>query len=52
MPGADTASVKRAYRRLVRMLHPDLHPDATSEERRELSARFSTVTEAYRTLVA
>jgi hypothetical protein len=52
MPGADTAAVKQAYRRLVRMLHPDLHPEATSEERRALAARFSTVTDAYRTLVA
>jgi hypothetical protein len=52
MPGADAASVKRAYRRLARMLHPDLHPEATSDERRALAARFSTITEAYRTLVA
>lgn len=52
MPGADATAIKRAYRRLARSLHPDLHPEATLEERRELSARFSEVTEAYRTLVA
>jgi hypothetical protein len=52
MPGADAASVKRAYRRLARLLHPDLHPHATLEERRALSERFSTITEAYRALVA
>jgi len=44
--------VKRAYRRLVREYHPDLHPDATHDERRELSSRFAEVTAAYRTLVA
>ncbi len=51
-PGADALSIKRAYRRLARTVHPDLHPDATLEERRELAARFSEITEAYRTLVA
>lgn len=44
--------IKRAYRRLVREYHPDLHPDATHDERRLLSSRFSEVTAAYRTLVA
>lgn len=44
--------VKRAYRRLVRQYHPDLHPDASSEERRSLATRFAEVTAAYRTLVA
>jgi hypothetical protein len=44
--------VKRAYRRLVREYHPDLHPDATSDERRTLSTRFAEVTAAYRALVA
>ena len=49
---ADTAEVKQAYRRLVRAYHPDLHPDATHDERKTLSARFSEVTAAYRSLVA
>ena len=50
--GADGDDVKRAYRKLVRSYHPDLHPDATHEERRSLSVRFSEVTAAYRALVA
>ena len=49
---ADATEVKQAYRRLVRAYHPDLHPDATHDERRSLSARFSEVTAAYRSLVA
>ncbi|MDF2692563.1 MAG: hypothetical protein K0S65_946 [Labilithrix sp.] len=50
--GAPVDEIKRAYRRLVREYHPDLHPDATHEERRSLSLRFAEVTAAYRTLVA
>lgn len=50
--GAEADEVKRAYRRLVRAYHPDLHPDATHEERRALSSRFAEVTAAYRALVA
>jgi hypothetical protein len=50
--GAQEDEIKRAYRRLVRAYHPDLHPDATHEERRTLSARFAEVTAAYRSLVA
>jgi hypothetical protein len=51
-PGADATEIKRAYRRLARAYHPDLHPDASGPERRELAERFSAVTVAYRTLVA
>ncbi len=51
-PGADAGEIKRAYRRLARSCHPDLHPEATDLERRALSERFSEVTHAYRTLVA
>jgi DnaJ-domain-containing protein 1 len=51
-PGADAAEIKRAYRRLARTVHPDLHPGATPEERRALEVRFSEITEAYRALVA
>lgn len=50
--GADDDTVKQAYRRLVRAYHPDLHPDATHDERRSMSARFAEVTAAYRALVA
>jgi DnaJ-domain-containing protein 1 len=51
-PGADPDDIKRAYRRLARSVHPDLHPQATAEERRALEVRFSRVHEAYRALVA
>jgi DnaJ-domain-containing protein 1 len=50
--GAAADDVKRAYRRLVRAYHPDLHPEASHDERRSLSVRFSEVTAAYRSLVA
>lgn len=50
--GASTDEIKRAYRRLVRAYHPDLHPGATHDERKSLSVRFSEVTAAYRALVA
>jgi hypothetical protein len=51
-PGAGAAEIKRAYKRLALATHPDLHPDATQEERRALEARFSEITDAYRSLVA
>lgn len=49
---ADPTEIKQAYRRLVRAYHPDLHPDASHDERRTLSSRFAEITAAYRTLVA
>lgn len=51
-PGSDAIAVKRAYRRLARTVHPDLHPGATDEERRALEARFVELTAAYQALVA
>jgi hypothetical protein len=51
-PGAGVGEVKRAYRRLARSVHPDLHPDATDDERRSLQQRFAEITNAYRSLVA
>jgi DnaJ-domain-containing protein 1 len=51
-PGAAQADIKRAYRRLARSVHPDLHPGATPEERRDLERRFAELTDAYRSLVA
>lgn len=51
-PGAPAAEVKRAYRRLARTVHPDLHPDATAAERRALELRFMQITRAYDALLA
>ncbi len=51
-PGADTTEIKRAYRRLARAYHPDLHPDASGPEKRSLVERFHALTTAYRSLVA
>lgn len=48
--GADRATVKRAYRRLARALHPDLHPTASDERRRSLERQLAAVTDAYRAL--
>jgi len=44
---ADAETVKRAYRRLARALHPDLQPDADDQRRRTLERRFAEVTAAY-----
>ena len=49
--GAGADEVKRAYRRLARTLHPDVHPNASPDELRELERRFAAVTAAYRRLV-
>ncbi len=53
MPSSATEDdIKRAYRRLVRQYHPDLHPEATHDERHVLSTRLREVTAAYKQLVA
>lgn len=44
---ADADAVKRAYRRLARALHPDLHPHASDDHRRALERRLAAVTSAY-----
>jgi hypothetical protein len=46
----DEGAVKRAYRRLARALHPDLHPTADDLHRRSLERRFAEVTAAYEAL--
>jgi DnaJ-domain-containing protein 1 len=48
---ADPDTVKRAYRRLARALHPDLQPGADAPRRRMLERRFAEVTAAYEALV-
>jgi DnaJ-domain-containing protein 1 len=49
-PDADRATVKRAYRRLARALHPDLNPSADEERRRTLERKLAQITDAYREL--
>lgn len=49
--GADVETVKRAYRRLARELHPDLQPDVDAQRRRTLERRFAEVTAAYESLI-
>jgi hypothetical protein len=49
--GAGAEEVKRAYRRLARALHPDVHPNASPDELRELERRFAAVSAAYRRLL-
>lgn len=51
-PGSNLGDIKRAYRRLARTVHPDLHPGASDDERRDLQRRFVELTDAYRSLVA
>jgi molecular chaperone DnaJ len=41
---ADTETIKKAYRRLARQLHPDVNPDPATQE------RFKDVTRAYEIL--
>lgn len=48
---ADGETVKRAYRRLARALHPDLQPGADASHRRHLERQFAEVTAAYEALL-
>jgi DnaJ-domain-containing protein 1 len=49
-PQADRETVKRAYRRLARVLHPDLNGGESAERRRVLERRLADITTAYRQL--
>lgn len=46
--GADTAAIKKAYRKLARQLHPDLHPgDPQAENRfKEVAAAYDLLSDA------
>ncbi|HEX4455717.1 MAG TPA: J domain-containing protein [Kofleriaceae bacterium] len=47
---ADVESIKRAYRRIARSLHPDLQPHVDDARKKTLEARFAEVTAAYELL--
>lgn len=49
--GADRETVKRAYRRLARALHPDLNADMSEDRRRQLECKLAAINTAYRRLV-
>jgi DnaJ-domain-containing protein 1 len=49
--GADRETVKRAYRRLARALHPDLNVEMSEERRRQLERTLVAVNAAYRRLL-
>lgn len=46
----DRVQLKRAFRQLALVLHPDRHPRASPRDREKLSARFGELCQAYRTL--
>ena len=48
---ADVETVKRAYRRLARSLHPDLQPHVDEPRKKTLERRFAEVTAAYEALI-
>ena len=43
----DTAAIKKAYRSLVRVWHPDKHVKASAAEQEEASKKFMEIQEAY-----
>jgi hypothetical protein len=47
----DRETVKRAYRRMARALHPDLQPGITDARRRELEHKLAEVTAAAQSLL-
>ena len=49
--GSDRETVKRAYRRLARALHPDLNVEMSEDRRRQLERKLAAVNTAYRRLL-
>ena len=49
-PGTPQDKVRAAYRELVRLNHPDRHPDDNAEEREAQHARMASINAAYRML--
>ncbi len=49
-PAADRDTIKRAFRQLARLRHPDMHPSASHERRRALETEFARLTSAYKAL--
>jgi hypothetical protein len=50
-PGASPEACRAAYRRLVRVHHPDAHPDATAAEQAAHAAALRQVVAAYEALL-
>lgn len=45
---ASTATIKRAFKRLARKLHPDVSPDSTSQDLGDLQVAYETLADAER----
>jgi molecular chaperone DnaJ len=51
-PGVSRVEIKRAYRRLVKSMHPDVgHQEQSLEQRSEATERMMRINEAYETLM-
>jgi DnaJ-domain-containing protein 1 len=49
-PGADEATLRKAFRKLAASHHPDRYPRASTREKALLAQRFSRISEAYHRL--